>query len=82
MTPLEIFKTLGSPCLDTAERETEIREAWEASLCTVVIRFLEPWIHLQGAGNEECAFLVGPGSEHFGWWWPGLLQPGKFSLAT
>lgn len=35
MTPLEIFKVVGSECLDTGERETDTREAWEASLCTV-----------------------------------------------
>ena len=35
MTPLEIFKAVGSPSLDTRERETDIKEAWEASLCTV-----------------------------------------------
>ena len=64
MTPLEIFKAAGSPCLDTGERETETREAslcmggdWGSLSCDLPARCWE----------QRTCFSCWAMSEHFGW---------------
>ena len=67
MTPLEIFKAVGSPCSDIGEREMETREAWEASLCTG-----GDWGSLSCDLPARCwerrtCISCWAMSEHFGW---------------